>query len=158
MDVFDGLIDLAFWLVPGGRFHQPEIQCRFSSFRRDFQHVVFARITPAGFQSVSSRGELLHERFEFFRGRSVPDGWLFAFKLGSRQFEHGGGLHVGSRAEHLHEFGHVDETGKAGVETVAEAQSWHARWPLPVAAATNGRAKSQAKPSVFRSAKSNLKR
>src|SRR6266516_6488801 len=81
----------------------------------------FARINPAGFQSVSSRREFLDERFEFFRGRSVSDGWLFAFEPGSRRIEHCNSLHVGSLAEHLHKFRHVDEPGKAGVETVARA-------------------------------------
>ena len=121
MNVFDGLVDLALGLVPGGRFHQAQVQSCLPSLRGNLEHVVFARIDAPSFQTLRASGEFLHECFQLRCPWCVADGWFLALQLGSRQVEHRGGLHVGSLAKHLHEFRHVDESGEPGVEPIARA-------------------------------------
>ena len=60
-NLFDRQIHLTLRFVRCSRFHQSKIQSRLSSLRRDFQHVVFAGINAAVFQSLGPRGERLHE-------------------------------------------------------------------------------------------------
>jgi len=121
MDVLDRLIDLALWLVPSGRKHQPQIQRCIPPLGRDFEHVVFTRVNTAGLQPLGAGRKLLYEFLQFLGCRRVADGRLLPVKLRARQIQHRGGLHVGGLAEHLHQLRHVDESSKACVEPVASA-------------------------------------
>ena len=120
-NLFDGQIHFALRFVRCGRFHQPEIQSRLPSLGRDFQHVVFAGVNPAVFQSLGAGSERLHELLQLLRGWRITNGRLFTIQLRAWQIQHRGGLHVGGLTEHLHQFRHVDETREARVQPVARS-------------------------------------
>ena len=105
-------------MIGGARIHHPQIESGLSPLGGDFEHIVLARINPAVMERLGAFSKARQEFFQFGGGRGAHDDRFDSLNLRDREFEGFHRLHVGYLAELLHELGHIDEPGKAGVEPV----------------------------------------
>ena len=63
MNFFHREIYFALRIIRQAGFHQPQIQRGLAAFGGDFEHVVFTRVNPSGFQRLGALGQPLDKLF-----------------------------------------------------------------------------------------------
>ena len=109
-DILYAGIDLASLIISQHGVNQPLIQSGLSSVVGDEEHIVLGGVHQAVMHLLGSLGKGFHQLLLHVAGLNL---YNVVVCLRDGQFQHIGGLNVRRLLEHGHQFGDVEELGKA---------------------------------------------